>query len=205
MSSPSLAGTAAMRSGWRVSSMTRRLYWLEDPLVEQDLEGQCAAARGRRRAHLYRREGARGASPGPHRLGGRGRDHGRSGQGRGRHRGVGGSSRWPPPRAGPGTPILVERPNTAASLHMAVAAPNTLIFELKPVPSPMQHELVRRRSSIGMAGCARPTGPGSGSRWTRRSSRDTGSASPTGLDLTDPTRARVVGPSLTRRGGPAIG
>lgn len=32
--------------------------------------------------------------------------------------------------------------NTAASLHMAVAAANTLIFELKPVPSPMQHELV---------------------------------------------------------------
>ena len=32
--------------------------------------------------------------------------------------------------------------NTAASLHLAVAAPETLIFELKPVPSPMQHELV---------------------------------------------------------------
>jgi len=33
--------------------------------------------------------------------------------------------------------------NTAASLHLAAAAPNTLLFELKPVPSPMQHELVR--------------------------------------------------------------
>jgi L-alanine-DL-glutamate epimerase-like enolase superfamily enzyme len=33
--------------------------------------------------------------------------------------------------------------NTAASLHLAVAASNTLLFELKPVPSPMQHELVR--------------------------------------------------------------
>ena len=32
--------------------------------------------------------------------------------------------------------------NTAASLHLAVAAPNTLFFELKPEPSPMQHELV---------------------------------------------------------------
>jgi L-alanine-DL-glutamate epimerase-like enolase superfamily enzyme len=33
--------------------------------------------------------------------------------------------------------------NTAAALHLAVAAPNTLLFELKPVPGPMQHELVR--------------------------------------------------------------
>ena len=32
--------------------------------------------------------------------------------------------------------------NTAASLHLAAAAANTLLFELKPVPSPMQHELV---------------------------------------------------------------
>lgn len=32
--------------------------------------------------------------------------------------------------------------NTAAALHLSVAASNTLIFELKPVPGPMQHELV---------------------------------------------------------------
>jgi L-alanine-DL-glutamate epimerase-like enolase superfamily enzyme len=32
--------------------------------------------------------------------------------------------------------------NTAAALHLSVAAPNTLIFELKPLPGPMQHELV---------------------------------------------------------------
>jgi L-alanine-DL-glutamate epimerase-like enolase superfamily enzyme len=33
--------------------------------------------------------------------------------------------------------------NTAASLHLAAASDNVLVLELKPVPSPMQHELVR--------------------------------------------------------------
>ena len=32
--------------------------------------------------------------------------------------------------------------NTAASLHLAAASPNVLLLELKPEPSPMQHELV---------------------------------------------------------------
>lgn len=32
--------------------------------------------------------------------------------------------------------------NTAASLHVFAAAPNGVVFELKPHPSPMQHELV---------------------------------------------------------------
>ena len=32
--------------------------------------------------------------------------------------------------------------NTAASLHLAAASANVLVLELKPVPSPMQHELV---------------------------------------------------------------
>jgi L-alanine-DL-glutamate epimerase-like enolase superfamily enzyme len=32
--------------------------------------------------------------------------------------------------------------NTAASLHLAAASPNVLVLELKPEPSPMQHELV---------------------------------------------------------------
>ncbi len=32
--------------------------------------------------------------------------------------------------------------NTAASLHLMTAAPNTCIFEMKPVENPMQHELV---------------------------------------------------------------
>jgi L-alanine-DL-glutamate epimerase-like enolase superfamily enzyme len=32
--------------------------------------------------------------------------------------------------------------NTAASLHLAAASPNVLVLEIKPEPSPMQHELV---------------------------------------------------------------
>ena len=32
--------------------------------------------------------------------------------------------------------------NTAASLHLAAASGNVLLLELKPEPSPMQHELV---------------------------------------------------------------
>jgi L-alanine-DL-glutamate epimerase-like enolase superfamily enzyme len=32
---------------------------------------------------------------------------------------------------------------TAASLHVAIAAPNACIFEMKPMENPMQHELVR--------------------------------------------------------------
>jgi L-alanine-DL-glutamate epimerase-like enolase superfamily enzyme len=33
--------------------------------------------------------------------------------------------------------------DTAASLHLAAASPNVRVLELKPLPSPMQHELVR--------------------------------------------------------------
>ena len=32
--------------------------------------------------------------------------------------------------------------NTAASLHLTATAPNYIVMEMKPVPSPMQHELV---------------------------------------------------------------
>lgn len=52
--------------------------------------------------------------------------------------------------------------NTAAALHMAVAAPNTLIFELKPVPSPMQDELVRVPIKQSDGWVAAPDGPGLG-------------------------------------------
>jgi L-alanine-DL-glutamate epimerase-like enolase superfamily enzyme len=52
--------------------------------------------------------------------------------------------------------------NTAASIHMAVAAPNTLIFELKPVPSPMQHELVRTPIDQHDGWVSPPDGPGLG-------------------------------------------
>jgi L-alanine-DL-glutamate epimerase-like enolase superfamily enzyme len=52
--------------------------------------------------------------------------------------------------------------NTAASLHLAVAAPNSLLFELKPVPSPMQHELVRRPIEQRGGWVSPPEGPGLG-------------------------------------------
>ena len=45
---------------------------------------------------------------------------------------------------------------------MAVAASNTLIFELKPVPSPMQHELVRTPIEQRDGWVAPPDGPGLG-------------------------------------------
>jgi L-alanine-DL-glutamate epimerase-like enolase superfamily enzyme len=45
---------------------------------------------------------------------------------------------------------------------MAVAAPNTLIFELKPLPSPMQHELVRTPIEQRDGWVSPPDGPGLG-------------------------------------------
>jgi L-alanine-DL-glutamate epimerase-like enolase superfamily enzyme len=50
------------------------------------------------------------------------------------------------------------RPNTA----VAVAASNTLLFELKPVPSPMQHELVRNPIGQTDGWVTAPEGPGLG-------------------------------------------
>jgi L-alanine-DL-glutamate epimerase-like enolase superfamily enzyme len=52
--------------------------------------------------------------------------------------------------------------NTAAALHLAVAASNTLIFELKPVPSPMQHELVTNPIGHVDGWVSAPEGPGLG-------------------------------------------
>jgi len=40
--------------------------------------------------------------------------------------------------------------NTAASLHLCASSTNTLVFELKPNPNPMQHDLVEK--PIGMVG-----------------------------------------------------
>lgn len=34
--------------------------------------------------------------------------------------------------------------NTAASIHLTATAPNYIVLELKPIPNPMQHELVRQ-------------------------------------------------------------
>jgi len=52
--------------------------------------------------------------------------------------------------------------NTAASLHLAAVAPATLLFELKPVPSPMQHELVRDPIGQVDGWVSVPAGPGLG-------------------------------------------
>lgn len=52
--------------------------------------------------------------------------------------------------------------NTAASLHLATAASNTLLFELKPLPSPMQDELVTDPIHQVDGWVSAPDGPGLG-------------------------------------------
>jgi L-alanine-DL-glutamate epimerase-like enolase superfamily enzyme len=52
--------------------------------------------------------------------------------------------------------------DTAASLHLAAATDNTLLMELKPVPSPMQHELVSQPVNHVDGWVHVPTGPGLG-------------------------------------------
>lgn len=52
--------------------------------------------------------------------------------------------------------------NTAAALHLSVAASNTLIFELKPVPGPMQYELVTQPIEQVDGWVSPPDGPGLG-------------------------------------------
>jgi L-alanine-DL-glutamate epimerase-like enolase superfamily enzyme len=52
--------------------------------------------------------------------------------------------------------------NTAASLHMAIASDNVLVMELKPLPSPMQHELVTNPIDQRDGWVTPPDGPGLG-------------------------------------------
>ena len=52
--------------------------------------------------------------------------------------------------------------NTAASLHLAAASPNPLLFELKPLPSPMQDELVTDPIHQRDGWVSAPSGPGLG-------------------------------------------
>ena len=90
---------------------------------------------------------------------------------------------------------------------MAVAAPNTLIFELKPVPSPMQHELVRTPIEHRDGWVRPPDGPGLGVEVDE----DGRGAIPDqrvrpGWTRDRPDEGTRVGPSLTRHGGgPKIG
>jgi L-alanine-DL-glutamate epimerase-like enolase superfamily enzyme len=52
--------------------------------------------------------------------------------------------------------------NTAASLQLAAASDNVLLMELKPLPSPMQHELVRNPIDQHDGWVVPPDGPGLG-------------------------------------------
>ena len=162
----------AALAGWDSSHAIRmcraiddevRLFWLEDPLPEQDLDGyrRLHAAVGTRictgekgwRASYYRALIDSGAidvimvDPG--------RAEGVTGAWRIVEMAAAAGRAW---NAHSWSSAL----NTAASLHLAVASANALLLELKPVPSPMQHELVT--SPIGQVdGWVRPPeGPGLG-------------------------------------------
>jgi L-alanine-DL-glutamate epimerase-like enolase superfamily enzyme len=120
-----------------------RLYWLEDPLAEQDLDGYrrlhaavdtriCTGEKGWHAAHYRGLIDSRAidvimVDPG-------------------KAEGVTGAWGVIQMAAAAGlwwnAHSWSSALNTAASLHLASAASNTLLFELKPVPSPMQHELV---------------------------------------------------------------
>ena len=52
--------------------------------------------------------------------------------------------------------------NTAAALHATVTRANQLLFELKPIPSPMQHELVTEPFAQQDGWLEVPSGPGLG-------------------------------------------
>jgi len=52
--------------------------------------------------------------------------------------------------------------NTAASIHLTASAPNYIVFELKPLPSPMQHELVTNPIEQKDGWVTVPEGPGLG-------------------------------------------
>jgi L-alanine-DL-glutamate epimerase-like enolase superfamily enzyme len=52
--------------------------------------------------------------------------------------------------------------NTAASLHLCASVPNCRVFELKPNPNPMQHELVAQPIGQSDGFVSPPEGPGLG-------------------------------------------
>jgi L-alanine-DL-glutamate epimerase-like enolase superfamily enzyme len=140
-----------------------RLYWLEDPLPEQDLDGYrqlhaaattriCTGEKGWTGDH-YGRLIDSGAidvimlDPG-------------------KAEGVTGT--WNVIRAAAAAGrdwnahSWSSALNTAASLHLAAASDNVLLMELKPLPSPMQHELVRDPIEQRDGWVAPPDGPGLG-------------------------------------------
>ena len=147
------------------------LFWLEDPLSSRTSTGTGALHAAVDDAHLHRREGLDGRPlPTTHRLGRRRCDHGRSGQGRGRDRHLERHPRGGRGRARLERPLVEER-----AQHRGLAPPGrrprttSLLFELKPLPSPMQHELVRRPIEQVDGWVTRLTAPGWASRSTRPS------------------------------------
>jgi L-alanine-DL-glutamate epimerase-like enolase superfamily enzyme len=52
--------------------------------------------------------------------------------------------------------------NTAAALHVFATTPNGRVFEIKPEPSPLQHELVRTPFALEDGHVVVPDGPGLG-------------------------------------------
>ena len=52
--------------------------------------------------------------------------------------------------------------NTAASLHLTAVAPNYIVIEMKPLPSPMQYELVYEPFEVDDGRVTVPDRPGLG-------------------------------------------
>ena len=138
-------------SGWTAShaiAMARsfeqyRLFWLEDALTEQDIDGWqrlraatatplCTGEKGWTIPHFRRLIASRALDivmldPG--------RAEGVTGVKKVIDLAADAGMSW---NAHSWSSAL----NTAASLHLAAASPNVLVLEVKPEPSPMQHELV---------------------------------------------------------------
>ena len=147
----------------RVLDDACRLYWLEDPLPEQDIDGYrrlhaavgtriCTGEKGWHAAHykaLIESAAVDVIMVDP-----------------GKAEGITGSWRIIEMAAAAGLSWNAHSwssaLNTAAALHLAVAASNTLVFELKPLPSPMQHELVRTPIEQRDGWVAPPDAPGLG-------------------------------------------
>lgn len=152
----------AIAMGRRLHEIAR-LYWLEDPLPEQDLDGYrrvrdavptriCTGEKGWHGAHfraLVESGGIDVLMIDP------GKAEGVTGTWDAIGMAAAAGISW---NAHSWSSAL----NTAASLHLAAASPNPLLFELKPLPSPMQHELVTDPIAQRDGWVAAPTGPGLG-------------------------------------------
>ncbi len=159
-------------AGWDASQAIRmcrqlddenRLYWFEDPLVEEDIEGYrrlheavdtriCTGEKGWHAAHF---KGLIDSGAVDVIMADPGKAEGVTGVWNIINMAAAAGRSW---NAHSWSSAL----NTAAALHMAVSAPNTLIFEVKPLPSPMQHELVSNPIDQADGWISPPDGPGLG-------------------------------------------